>query len=389
MGKPTIFIASSSRTATLAEVLRSQLITDDFANATLRNEERNRRLGATTIQMLEGAAGKYDFAVVILARDDVLINEAGDALKARDDCVFEAGLFINALGRERCFLINSVEQRELPSDLAGVISLPFREPEPEKLADRDACTEAIRSVTAVLKDSVQRAGRMRNRELSADELLERERLQSGDGGGDLDEDQVVVASIQPLELGYAPALQVRKNIEAGVYYFYFFKGDKDGAGKICKLLQAILLAPMLNRQEANSFLERQRRMADAHTQSKIVEDLSQICARDSLKIFFLPAAPSLQYCIHNAASALKAILYLKRADGFIKWEEGRNAHEFWAEERLKQGIESAPPCVIFHGASGFDVKKDPFCSQLKMEVERFFPGISEKVVKLCFDGKLG
>jgi hypothetical protein len=389
MGKPSIFIASSSRTATLAEVLRDQLITGDFANATLRNEERNRRLGATTIQMLEGAAAKYDFAVVILARDDVLIKETGDALKARDDCVFEAGLFINALGRERCFLINSVEQRELPSDLAGVISLPFKEPETTKLSDRDACTEAIRSVTAALKDSVQRAGRMRNRELSADELLERERLQSGDGGGDLDEDQVVVASIQPLELGYGPALQVRKNIEAGVYYVYFFKGDRDGAGKICKLLQAILLAPILDRQEGNSFLNRQRRMADPDTQSKIVEDLSQICARDSLKIFFLPTAPGLQYCIHNAASALKAILYLKRADGFIKWEEGRNAHEFWAEERLKQGIESAPPCVVFHGASGFDVKKDPFCNQLKMEVERFFPGISEKVVRLCFDGKLG
>ena len=61
-----------------------------------------------------------------------------------------------ALGRERCFLVNSVEQSDLPSDLGGIISLPFKEP--PNLDDREACAKAIAGVAAVLKDTVQREG---------------------------------------------------------------------------------------------------------------------------------------------------------------------------------------------------------------------------------------
>ena len=81
-----------------------------------------------------------------------------------------------ALGRERCFLVNSVEQRDLPSDLGGIISLPFKEP--ANPSNRHECALAVRSVSSALEDSVQRAGRMRHRELSADELSEREKLQA-------------------------------------------------------------------------------------------------------------------------------------------------------------------------------------------------------------------
>jgi len=61
------------------------------------------------------------------------------------------------LARSRCFLANSVEQRDLPSDLSGVISIPVEEP--ADLASRKACAQSIRGVSAILKDTVQRMGR--------------------------------------------------------------------------------------------------------------------------------------------------------------------------------------------------------------------------------------
>src|SRR5262249_27898236 len=153
MDKSRIFIASSGRTLILAEKLRDEIETE-FCEAMLWNEERRRNHGATVIEFLERSAAEYDFAVIILARDDVMVRETDDTQGARDNCVFEAGLFIKALGRERCFLVNSVEQRDLPSDLGGIIYQHFQEP--SDLSDRDACASAIRRVSTTPKDSIQR-----------------------------------------------------------------------------------------------------------------------------------------------------------------------------------------------------------------------------------------
>ena len=376
MDKSRIFIASSGRTLVLAEKLRDELQTE-FCEARLWSEEGRSQPGATIIEMLESSAENYAFAVIILARDDVMVKGTGDTLKARDNCVFEAGLFMKALGRERCYLVNSVEQRDLPSDLGGIISLPFKEP--TDLQNRDQCKEAIKSVAGIIKDAVQRDGRMRKRPLSKDELMMREKQKCGD----LREDQVVVASIQPIELDYKAALQVKTNIDAGVSYVYFFRGDADGATKICKLLQMMLLAPMLDPKKADDFAMRASKMTEEPIQRKIVEDLKQICDRESLKIFLLPEAPSLQYCIHNATSIYHAKLYFKRGDVFIEWEEGTGAYNFWRGERQKLKIAS-PPRGVFYGVSGFDMKES-FDKSLKREVVKFFPGIHEQVTKLCFD----
>ena len=156
MDKSIVFLASSGRTLVLAEKLRDQLATD-FCQAILWSEEGRLQPGATTIiEMLESAAQKYDFAVIILAKDDVLTLGDRQASKARDNCVFEVGLFMSAIGRKRCFLVNSVSPSELPSDLGGIISIQFDEP--ANLQDRIACGNAVQKVASHLKDVVQRDG---------------------------------------------------------------------------------------------------------------------------------------------------------------------------------------------------------------------------------------
>lgn len=383
MEKSKIFVASSARTQVLAEKLCDALRTD-YCEAKLWRDESRGKPSETVIEMLEGVTASYDFAVIILARDDVIVKDAGDALKARDNCVFEAGLFMAALGRKRCFLVSSADQGDLPSDIAGIILLPFKEP--PRLDDRDACGAAILDAASRIKDAVQLTGRTRDRPLSADELLDREKLHTKYAEGDLDEDQVVVASIQPVELSYDAALQVKRNIDDGVRYVYFFHGNMDGARKICKLLQMMLLAPMLDDDKASDFAIRENKMKEPATQTRIVDELQQICAQESLKIFFLPAAPNLQYCIHNATSAYNAVLYFKHENKFIRWETGTRAYQFWEEVRQRADIKDDPPHAVFYGASGFGVGSDPFNKTLKKEVERYFPGIHDEVIRLCFEG---
>jgi predicted nucleotide-binding protein len=200
MDKSKIFIASSGRTLVLAEMLRNEL-SSEFCEATLWSEEGRRQPGQVIIEMLESAADRYDFAVIILSKDDVMSGGKGETLKARDNCVFEAGLFMAAIGRRRCFLVNSVNQSDLPSDLNGIISIPFEEP--ADLSNLSECAQKIRRVATQLKQVVQQGGPSAHHSrlplLSVDELFRLERPRSD--GGDLEDGQVVVLDTQPKPQG--------------------------------------------------------------------------------------------------------------------------------------------------------------------------------------------
>lgn len=199
----------------MAEKLRDELRTE-FCEPRLWSQESKLQPGATIIEMLEDATAQSDFAVIVLAKDDVMTGGKGETLKARDNCVFEAGLFMAAIGRKRCFLVNSVSQADLPTDLSGIISIPFKEP--ADLGDRAACGEAIAKLAPTLKDIMQKQGPFayhggRLSLLSLEDLLRRERPVSD--RGDLREDQVIVVDFQPtVEIGRIE--QLHHNIDSGV-----------------------------------------------------------------------------------------------------------------------------------------------------------------------------
>jgi predicted nucleotide-binding protein len=69
MDKSRIFIASSGRTLFLAEMLRNEL-GSEFCEATLWSEEGRRQPGQVIIEMLEDVAARYDFAIIILSKDE-------------------------------------------------------------------------------------------------------------------------------------------------------------------------------------------------------------------------------------------------------------------------------------------------------------------------------
>ena len=386
MDKSKIFIASSHRASIVAEKLRDELRTADYCWADIWNDVAGRNPGQARIVTLEQLPREYDFAVIILAKADVLVKDLGDGLKSRDDCVFEAGFFMAAIGRDRCFLLSSVEQNELPTDLEGILRFKFTEP--SDLTDRLKCTEKIQAASGLIKDQIQKVQKVPRgpaaRPLSREALLEREKGQ--EEGGELKEDQVVVAAVQPTELGYEVAKQVRTNLDSNIRYVYFFQGNDDAADKVPQLLQLLLIAGFLDKRDAASF--RARGDLVTRNRNEVLEALKDICVIDMLNIFFLDDGPNPQYSIHNATSETAARLYLKRGDEFLEWESGRTAHQFWSDMRKKTGANDTTqfPDAVFHGTRDFELKEGLFLRNLKMNMRKYFRDITDEVTELCLNG---
>ncbi len=381
MEKSKIFIASSGRTLTLAEKLRDELRTE-FCEGVLWTEESRRQPGATIIEMLENAGEKYDFAVIILARDDVIVKERGDALRARDNCVFEAGLFVAYLSRERCFLVNSVDQRDLPSDLGGIISLPFAEP--PDLSDRRACAEAVAKVSAPIKDRVQRLGRAvvhtRVSLLSVDEVFRRECTRAD--GGDLVEGKVVVCDLQPLG-GAELAAQVSHNLDKGISYLYFLFFSEDTIEKICQALQVILVAGIDETAQVDDFSARLN--AINMNKDRVLACLDKIYRDHRLRVTLLPTTQLFCFRVHNATDQDLARLYLRyRSSGFILWAEGESAMAFMRD--IRPYLDDEERDRIFFPLKGFPLsesKMQLFENALDRSLGKYFPGIKNEVKDIC------
>ncbi len=127
--RPKVFVASSSEGLDVAKALRGRLLQELGESAEIAPWTREFELSATYIESLEKASREADFAILALTPDDVTTSRDAEKLAPRDNIVFELGLFIGSLGRERCFIVH--EQRpdlKLPTDLLGVKAATFRRP---------------------------------------------------------------------------------------------------------------------------------------------------------------------------------------------------------------------------------------------------------------------
>ncbi|MFU2486303.1 nucleotide-binding protein [Thauera sp. WH-1] len=80
----------------------------------------------TYIESLEHELDHADFAVVIYVGDDAAQLREQRVNLPRDNVVFELGLFIGRLGRERCFFfIDRASPTHIASDLSGVKEVAF------------------------------------------------------------------------------------------------------------------------------------------------------------------------------------------------------------------------------------------------------------------------
>jgi len=121
--KARVFIASSIEGLKIARALQLEL--EGWAETTLWTQGIFRP-SSTVLDDLINISSDYDCAVFVFSADDV--NSIREQFVAtRDNVVFELGLFIGKLGKERTFLIvpKNQERLLLPTNLLGLTYLPF------------------------------------------------------------------------------------------------------------------------------------------------------------------------------------------------------------------------------------------------------------------------
>lgn len=123
MTRPSVFVGSSSEGLEFARAVRGAL-TDD-AEVTVWNEDFF-DLGQTFIEGLTGAVAGFDFAILVLTPDDLVASRNVEGFGPRDNVIFEVGLFMGAIGRDRTFILRQADESvKIPSDLAGVMTARF------------------------------------------------------------------------------------------------------------------------------------------------------------------------------------------------------------------------------------------------------------------------
>lgn len=116
--KPKLFIGSSVEGLNVAYAIQQNLTSD--AESTVWDQGVF-ELSRTTIESLNSVLDSVDFGVFIFSPDDVVVMRGQQSAAVRDNVLFELGLFIGKLGRDRVFFVipdgNTIH---LPSDLLGV-----------------------------------------------------------------------------------------------------------------------------------------------------------------------------------------------------------------------------------------------------------------------------
>lgn len=86
------------------------------------------------IESLERQLDQSDFAIAVAQPDDITHSRGEASPTTRDNVIFELGMFIGRIGRQRSFLIEPRgEEVKLPSDLSGITAIPYKY-DPENLA---------------------------------------------------------------------------------------------------------------------------------------------------------------------------------------------------------------------------------------------------------------
>ena len=117
--KPRVFIGSSTGALDVAYTVQQLLEID--ADASVWSQDIF-SASATTLDGILRALDRSDFAVFVVTPDDAVRVRGLNELAPRDNVLFELGLFIGRLGRERCFIVmpHDPGRLHLPSDLSGI-----------------------------------------------------------------------------------------------------------------------------------------------------------------------------------------------------------------------------------------------------------------------------
>jgi len=148
--KQKLFVGSSGSHSRVAGYVATSLESLGCGNATVWNEGIF-SLNQCVLDRLLSAAREFDFAVLIWAGDDVTESKGDSKASPRDNVIFECGLFMGAIGKDRVFIVcDESAAVKIPSDFAGITLAYYdgsRFDEDDGLsAVRRACDQIARAI---------------------------------------------------------------------------------------------------------------------------------------------------------------------------------------------------------------------------------------------------
>lgn len=148
--RPSLFVGSSSEGLKFAKAL--QVLLEHACEVSLWSQGVF-GLSEGTLESLVHAVDRFDFAILVLTPDDVITSRDIMSTGPRDNVLFELGMFMGSLGRERTFIVyDRTAKVRLPSDLAGVSAATF---EPHSSG---VLTDALGAAAAKVEDKMVRLG---------------------------------------------------------------------------------------------------------------------------------------------------------------------------------------------------------------------------------------
>lgn len=119
MTTPRLFIGSASENLDVAYAFQEVIERD--AEVTVWTQGIF-ELSKYTLDALTEALDGFDFALFVLSPNDIITMRDETKRVARDNVIFELGLFIGRLGRERSFIVvpRGTDDLHLPTDLMGL-----------------------------------------------------------------------------------------------------------------------------------------------------------------------------------------------------------------------------------------------------------------------------
>lgn len=146
-----VFVISSVESLGIARAIQNALAYDDFVTTVWTDGVF--RIANYPLQSLLEAVDDSDFAVAIAHADDTAAYRDQHWPVPRDNVVFELGLFMGRLGKDRAILMEPRDRDvKLPSDLTGITTIIYRyEPGVDLVAlMASACNQ--------LRDHIRRLG---------------------------------------------------------------------------------------------------------------------------------------------------------------------------------------------------------------------------------------
>jgi CRP/FNR family cyclic AMP-dependent transcriptional regulator len=148
--EPVLFVACSTEALEVAREIQAAFAYDPVVVEIWTDGVFN--ASKTPIEDLTALVGRIDFAIIIATPDDKIASRHETSFGPRDNVVFELGLAIGAIGRQRTLLVvPRGHDMKLPSDLLGVKPLDYADGDATTIKSRlgPLCTEIRRIVNRI------------------------------------------------------------------------------------------------------------------------------------------------------------------------------------------------------------------------------------------------